>query len=379
MKSPLATTVSSPQDPGLNLGTSLEARGVLKRFGDVTAVDGVSFTVSKGEVFSLLGPSGCGKSTLLNIIAGLETMDEGDVLMEGIRVNDVPPYRRNCTMVFQSLALFPHMSVEDNVAFGLERRGVPRQEMRKRVGEMLDMVRLAGVERRRPAQLSGGQQQRVAIARSLVLRPALLLLDEPLASLDRKLRKEMQVELKRIQKEVNVTFLYVTHDQKEALCLSHRVGVMKAGRLVQVGTPTEIYQNPRSRFVADFLGVSNIFPGKIAALQPDGERMYVDTPDGFRLAVPFSPGRPPGSPVDVAVRPEVIEVLRPGAPQEGENLFPGVVEDAVYQGEFTEVMVGLGPSGRTVTAHVAARGEGWVPGSPVSVRWDWQACGIMDA
>ena len=260
---------------------SLEIRKVTKRFGSLVAVNAVSLDIREGEIFSFLGPSGCGKTTLLRCIAGLEDVDEGEILIGGEVVNLIPPYKRNCSIVFQQHALFPHMSVFDNIAFGLVERRLAKAEIKRRVGELVDLVNLTGMEDRRPSQLSGGQQQRVALARSLVLRPAVLLLDEPLAALDRKLRKEMQTELKRIQREVGITFMNVTHDQKEALSLSDRIAVMKDGRLIQLGTPGEIYESPRTTFVADFMGASNIFPGRVVS--QNGNRIELRSEDGLQL------------------------------------------------------------------------------------------------
>lgn len=362
----------------------LELRKIAKRFPGTTAVNGVSLTIQKGEVFTLLGPSGCGKSTLLKIVAGLETQDEGDVFMDGQLVNDVPPYRRNCSMVFQNLALFPHMTVEQNIAFGLERRKVSKNEIRKRVGEMLDLVRLSGMEKRRPAQLSGGQQQRVAIARSLVLEPALLLLDEPLASLDRKLRKEMQVELKRIQREVNATFLYVTHDQKEALCLSDKIAVMRAGRLVQIATPDEIYGSPRTRFVADFMGASNIFSCAIVGVSEG--RLVLETADGLRIVAVDEGKRHVGEKAEVAVRPEAVEVI-PAKwgdalnEQRGpDNSYPGRVDEVVYQGDFTEVRVALAGTDTFVLAQIGnkpGRNARFQINEEVIVHWNPSDCMLL--
>lgn len=357
---------------------SLELKNVVKRFPGVTAVDGVSLTIERGEVFSLLGPSGCGKSTLLNIIAGLELLDEGEVFMEGERVNHVPPFRRNCSMIFQTLALFPHMTVEQNIAFGLERRKVPRNVIKKRVGEMLDLVKLSGMEKRKPSQLSGGQRQRIAIARSLVLNPALLLLDEPLASLDRKLRKEMQVELRRIQREVKVTFLYVTHDQKEALCLSDRIAVMQAGKFAQVGTPSDIYEAPKSRFVADFLGASNVLSGRILEVNQTENKVYLETEDGLRIAASYDHSHT-GERGHVAVRPELIKVMQKGTPLEADNSFVGRIEEMVYQGDFTEMKVLLHQGPAFIVHFSVLPGEQarFSTGDEVVLNWDWQASKIM--
>jgi spermidine/putrescine transport system ATP-binding protein len=246
---------------------SVELVNVTKRFGDIVAVDDLSLTIREGEFFSLLGSSGCGKSTTLRLIGGLEKPDEGRILIDGVVVNDHPAYERSSNIVFQNYALFPHLSVKDNIAFGLRLRSrrTPEAEIEKLVAEVLKLVHLEGFGMRRPNQLSGGQQQRVALARALVLRPKVLLLDEPLGALDRKLRKAMQIELRSIQHEVDITFVYVTHDQDEAMSMSDRVAVMRNGRFEQVGSPQEIFRTPQTKFVADFMGASNIFSGKAVA------------------------------------------------------------------------------------------------------------------
>jgi spermidine/putrescine transport system ATP-binding protein len=242
---------------------AVELRDVIKRFGDVVAVDHVSLRILDGEFFSLLGPSGCGKTTTLRMIAGFEQPTEGEVFIASRAVAGVPAFERNTNMVFQNYALFPHMTVAQNVAFGLEMKRVPRAEISQRVTGALEMVRLPGMEDRRPKQLSGGQQQRVALARALVNRPSVLLLDEPLGALDLKLRKEMQLELKDLQHRVGITFVYVTHDQEEALTMSDRIAVMHEGRVLQIGSPTEIYERPTCRFVADFIGETNFLDGEV--------------------------------------------------------------------------------------------------------------------
>ncbi|MFN8568064.1 MAG: spermidine/putrescine ABC transporter ATP-binding protein [Kouleothrix sp.] len=251
-------------------GYAIEMRDVVKRFGEVNAVDHVSMEIRDGEFFSMLGPSGCGKTTSLRMIAGFEYPTSGDIFLNGVPIGNTPPFRRNVNTVFQSYALFPHMSVAENVAFGLEMKKVPRAEIAKRVDEALDMVRLGGFGARRPRQLSGGQQQRVALARALVNRPDVLLLDEPLGALDLKLRKEMQLELKGPARRVGITFIFVTHDQEEALTMSDRIAVMSAGKVLQFGTPTEIYERPNCRFVADFIGESNFVRGRVAAIDTRG-------------------------------------------------------------------------------------------------------------
>ncbi len=245
---------------------SVELERVTKRFGDVTAVRSLDLTIAAGEFFTLLGPSGCGKTTTLRMVAGFEEPTEGRVLIDGVDVEGVPPFKRPTNTVFQSYALFPHLSVEDNVAFGLRRKGVPKDKVRRRVREELERVGLAAEAKRKPRQLSGGQQQRVALARALINEPAVLLLDEPLGALDLKLRKGLQVELKRIQREVGITFVYVTHDQEEALTMSDRIAVMNHGVIEQLDPPEEVYERPRTEFVAGFIGVSNLMPGSVEAV-----------------------------------------------------------------------------------------------------------------
>src|SRR5712691_3393575 len=251
----------------------VELLGISKVFGITPAVRDLALRVERGLFFSLLGPSGCGKTTTLRLIAGFEQPTTGRVMIRGVDMVGLPPYRRDVNTVFQNYALFPHMSVADNIAYGLRQRHVSRSEVRRRVQEALEMVRLVGVEARKPSELSGGQQQRVALARALVNRPTVLLLDEPLSALDLKLRKEMQVELKTLQRTVGITFIYVTHDQEEALTLSNRIAVMNAGRLEQEGTPSEVYERPQTRFVADFIGLTNFITGRV-------RKFYTDEPAG---------------------------------------------------------------------------------------------------
>ncbi len=356
----------------------VELRNVVKRFPGVTAVDHANLKVEKGKVFSLLGPSGCGKTTALRIIAGLETMDEGDVLIDGKVINDVPVYKRDCSMVFQSLALFPHMTVEANISYGLERRKVPKDEIRKRVGEMVELMGLGSMEKRRPSQISGGQQQRVALARSLVLNPKILLLDEPLASLDRKLRKEMQAELKRIQREVGVTFLYVTHDQKVALSLSDTIAVMDKGKLAQVGPPNEIYETPRTKGVADFMGASNIFPGKVIA--SDTRKVQLETEGGLRVIALENKDMRSEEVTGISVRPELVEVLPKGAGTGGDNRFKGRVVEMVYQGDFIETRICLDQTGWLITAYLSSRQDQKTEfslGEEVLVHWNPESSNIL--
>lgn len=333
---------------GRNNIPCLELRKVTKRFADVVAVGEVSIQVEKGELFSLLGPSGCGKTTTLRLIGGLEAPDEGHVLIDGKIVNDIPPYKRDSSIVFQNLALFPHMTVEANLSFGLERRKVPKSEAKVKVKDALSLVKLSGMEDRRPDQLSGGQQQRVALARSLVLNPKVLLLDEPLASLDRKLRKEMQVELKRIQEEVGTTFIYVTHDQKVALSLSDRIAVMKSGKLVQIGTPNGIFECPKTRFVADFMGAVNIFSGKATSVEEG--RIQMETEEGLKIFGLKNENTELEDIGGISVRPETIRLMKKDTHWDGYNKFRGKIMEEVYQGDFTEYEITL-KGGGELTVH----------------------------
>jgi spermidine/putrescine transport system ATP-binding protein len=356
----------------------LELRNVVKRFPGIIAVDHVSFKVEPGKIFCLLGPSGCGKTTTLRLVGGFETVDEGDVLIDNKVVNDIPPYQRNCCTVFQTLALFPHMTVEGNLAYGLERRKVAKDEIRKRAGEMLELVQLPGMEKRRSTQLSGGQRQRVAMARSLILKPKILLLDEPLGALDRKLRKEMQVELKQIQRQVGITFLYVTHDQKEALALADIIAVMRQGQLEQVGAPDEIYATPRTRFVADFMGASNIFPGKMIA-SADG-KVQLETESGLRVIASENKDIRSEEVTGISVHPELIELLPEGAEMGGDNRFGGKILEMVYQGDFIEMKICLEQTGELITCHLSsqqAREAQFCAGARVLVHWSPKSSNIL--
>ena len=309
---------------------SVRIEGVTKKFGDVAAVDNVSLGIHRGEVFCLLGGSGCGKTTLLRILAGFETSTSGRVLIDGADMTGIPPYERPVNMMFQSYALFPHLSVENNVAFGLRQGRMPARELKVRVRDMLDLVKLGPFARRKPHQLSGGQRQRVALARALVKQPKLLLLDEPLAALDKKLREEMQFELINIQKAVGVTFVVVTHDQEEAMTLSDRIGVMDAGRIVQTGTPAAIYESPSSRFVAQFIGSVNLFEGRVVAEDP--RHLIIESEDaGCPLYSDRGVRAARGDRVWVAVRPEKLEMSR-GAPAQEYNRVESLVDEVAYRG-----------------------------------------------
>ena len=305
---------------------------LVKSFGDMRAVDEVSLNIHRGELFSLLGGSGCGKTTLLRMLAGFVTPDAGSIVIDGQDVSRVPPYERPVNMMFQSYALFPHMTVEDNVAFGLRRDGVEKGEIRRRVGEALELVQLSALARRKPGQLSGGQRQRVALARSIVKRPKVLLLDEPLSALDKKLREATQFELRLIQEQVGITFVMVTHDQEEAMTMSTRIAVMNHGKIVQVGKPNEIYEFPQSRFVADFIGSVNLFQGQLKEDFPD--HALVECAEvGADLAVGHAAAYSPGAALCVAVRPEKLRLAKPGEGLDLPNRLPGRVRDVAYLGD----------------------------------------------
>ena len=357
-----------------NSKSALEIRNVTKRFGGLVAVDNMSLDIKEGEIFTFLGPSGCGKTTLLRCIAGLEDADEGEILIGGEVVNRIPPYKRNCSIVFQQHALFPHMNVFDNIAFGLVERRVSKEEIKRRVADIVELVSLTGMEERRPKQLSGGQQQRVALARSLVLSPAVLLLDEPLAALDRKLRKEMQTELKRIQHEVGITFMNVTHDQKEALSLSDRIAVIKDGKIIQLGTPGEIYETPQTKFVADFMGASNILSGK-AKENTSGDVIF-ECRDGLKITVPNQLKANVSQIDGVSIHPEVIgialdesEIKSLGSEH---TIFQGKIKEMFYQGDFSELTVTLKGSNRDLALHLnrgIAHDKDISAGQDVFVHW----------
>jgi putrescine transport system ATP-binding protein len=318
---------------------------VTKRFGDFVAVNNVSLTVFQGEIFCLLGGSGCGKTTLLRMLAGFEKPSSGKLYIDGEEMTDTPPYERPVNMMFQSYALFPHMSVEKNVAFGLEQEALTRAQITSRVAEMLDIVKMGQFARRKPHQLSGGQRQRVALARALIKRPKLLLLDEPLGALDRKLREHTQFELINIQERLGVTFIVVTHDQKEAMTLASRIGVMDQGRIVPVGSPSDIYEFPASKFVADFIGSVNMFEGRLTEDEPDHVRIQCEELGGI-VYVDHGISSPPGATVWAAIRPEKINIARTG-PETQENGVRGIVQEVAYMGDSSIYLVKL-DSGKLV-------------------------------
>jgi spermidine/putrescine transport system ATP-binding protein len=346
---------------------------VVKRFGETVAVDHIDLEVRDGEFFSLLGPSGCGKTTTLRMIGGFEEPTSGLIELQGEDVTWLPPFRRNVNTVFQNYALFPHLTIFENVAFGLRRKGVIDAEVKARVGEMLDLVELPGYEGRKPSQISGGQAQRVALARALINRPAVLLLDEPLGALDLKLRKQMQVELKRNQQEVGITFIYVTHDQEEAMTMSDRIAVMNMGRYEQLGDPESLYERPTTRFVAGFLGVSNLLTGEVLGV--DGR--YATVRLGPEVTV-RAPSALVGatSTVDIGVRPEKIRLRAPAeadATPDGHNRLTGVVRDASYLGVSTQYQIEARGGARLTVyeqnVERATRSELWTPGEEVVLSW----------
>ncbi len=369
---PSGASVSAPEpwkDPKAR--PYVEIDRVTKRFGDFIAVDDVSLAIYQGEFFALLGGSGCGKTTLLRMLAGFEQPTGGRLRIDGVDVTDMPPYERPVNMMFQSYALFPHMSVEQNVGFGLRQDGVPRAETADRVREVLELVQLGQFARRKPHQLSGGQRQRVALARSLVKKPKLLLLDEPLAALDKKLREETQFELVNIQEQVGITFIVVTHDQEEAMTMSTRLAVMESGEIRQTGTPGEVYEFPRTRSVAQFIGSINMFSGQVSESLSD-HAVIASEEAGCTLQIDHTVALPEGTPVWVAVRPEKISISKEPPAGNGHNLAKGEVWEIAYIGNLSIFHVRL-DSGATVrvtvpnVSRVAERAITWE--DQVYVSW----------
>jgi spermidine/putrescine transport system ATP-binding protein len=354
---------------------------VTKAYGDVLAVDHIDLEVANGEFFSLLGPSGCGKTTTLRMIGGFEQPTSGLIELQGTDVTWLPPYQRHVNTVFQNYALFPHLTIYENVAFGLRRTGVKDSEVRSRVTDMLALVELPGYEKRKPNQISGGQAQRVALARALINRPAVLLLDEPLGALDLKLRKQMQVELKRIQQEVGITFIYVTHDQEEAMTMSNRIAVMNHGRYEQLGDPETLYERPTTRFVAGFLGVSNLLGGVCEGAE--GEFGHIRLTDGSMVRAQAAAvyGR---SSVDVGVRPEKIRLHQPGDPlPERNNHLEGTVVDASYIGVSTQYIVETHGGARVMVYEQnierASKADLWARGDDVHLTWSPDHTFVVEA
>ncbi len=371
----------------MSRNSSVELVRVTKRFGVVVAVDDLSLTISEGEFFSLLGPSGCGKTTTLRLIGGLEQPDDGDILINGEVVNDQPPYERNSNIVFQNYALFPHLTIEDNIAFGLrlKSRRVAEQQVKLLVEDALRLVHLEGLGARRPNQLSGGQQQRVALARALILRPRVLLLDEPLGALDRKLRKAMQIELRRIQHEVNITFIYVTHDQDEAMSMSDRVAVMRNGKFEQIGTPQEIFQTPQTRFVADFMGASNILSGRIISVSTDAaqrastQTIQIETESGLMIVSRDGRDMSSGTAVDFSIRPEAVQVFPRDRDWMADNKFDGRIVGKLYLGDVTELEVALDEN-NSISSRIQSQIDqefDFKEGDQVSIGWNAEDCNLL--
>ena len=355
----------------------VQIKGVTKKYGAVTAIDNVDLDIYRGELFCLLGGSGCGKSTLLRMLAGFEPLNAGSLSIDGVDMADVPAYERPTNMMFQSYALFPHMSVEKNIAFGLQQDRMAKSEITDRVHDILTLVELQDFKKRKPQQLSGGQRQRVALARALVKEPKLLLLDEPLAALDKKLRKQTQFELANIQEKVGVTFIVVTHDQEEAMTLSDRMAVMDAGRFKQIGTPTEIYEFPNSCFVADFIGAANIFEGRVIEDGADFVRVETDIAEVF---INHGESVPVGSKIWVALRPEKIRITKTEDRFSEPNQVSGLVDDIGYLGETSIYKVQL-PNGQIF--NVTAPNNARPMDRKHSITWDekvnisWEPSSVM--
>jgi spermidine/putrescine transport system ATP-binding protein len=364
-----------PQEgaPGRERPVAVRLSNVTKSFGEFVAVDDLTLDIQDGEFFSLLGPSGCGKTTTLRMIAGFEELTQGEISIAGEPVHGVPPYRRPVNTVFQSYAIFPHLNVFDNVAFGLRRNGVKGEELRQRVTEACAMVQLEGFEKRRPGMLSGGQQQRVALARALVNRPKVLLLDEPLGALDLKLRKEMQLELKSLQHEVGITFVYVTHDQEEALTMSDRIAVMNEGKVQQVADPATLYELPKNRFVANFIGQTNVFSGTVESASADRVTLRTRAGSSIEAVAPEGETVEAGSEAQAAVRPEKV---RFGG--EGDNVVPVRIKQVVYLGVSTQY-IGELEGGGTLVLYQQNVHEGTGPreGDEVSVAWEARNCRVL--
>lgn len=358
---------------------TVELRDITKVFDDVTAVEDLSVKVRPGEFFSLLGPSGCGKTTTLRLIGGFETPTKGQILIKNKNVTDKRPYQRNVNTVFQNYALFPHLTVAGNIAFGLERKKVSRKQILQRIESILELVRLEGMESRYPRQLSGGQQQRVALARALVLRPDVLLLDEPLGALDLKLRKDMQLELKSLQEKVGITFIYVTHDQEEALTMSDHIAVMEKGRLVQAGTPEDIYNLPRTRFVAEFIGVSNLFSGRV--IEHRQGDLLVETGGGLKVALATLDNRTKGEALNFSIRPEKISLMPETREDDRVNRFQGEIVNKIFLGGSVSYRISLSAEEQiTVEMKNEPRSDQPIslsPGDRVTVSWHADDCIIL--
>jgi putative spermidine/putrescine transport system ATP-binding protein len=369
----LTTSTSRESEQNGRAGASVELRELTKHYGDTVAVEGASLAVRPGEFVTLLGPSGSGKTTTLNMVAGFVQPTSGDISMDGRPIDALRPHRRNIGMVFQSYALFPHMTAFENVAFPLRRRKVPRPEVRRRVHEALELTGLGRFAERRPRELSGGQQQRVALARAIVFRPRLLLMDEPLGALDKKLRETLQLEIKRIHSELGITVIYVTHDQDEALVLSDQIAVFRDGRVEQLGAPTELYERPGSLFVASFLGESNVFPGRVVR---DREG-YAVTGDGYRLRSTAPADLPVPCAGAIVVRPERVRVLVSSDAHADHNVLTGVVRRVVYLGSARRLEIELAGSHIAIAREQAGSQSAAAEGDAVRIGWATAGCVVL--
>jgi len=352
---------------------SVRLESIVKRYGNVAAVDHIDLEVSPGEFLTLLGPSGSGKTTTLKIIAGLEYPTEGQVYIDQSSVLNKPPFKRDLGMVFQNYALFPHLNVFDNIAFPLKMRSFPKDTIRKKVSGILDAVQLKGFESRFPRQLSGGQQQRIALARAMVYEPSVLLMDEPLGALDKKLREEMQLEVKQIQERIKITTIYVTHDQSEALTMSDRIALMNKGKIEQIGSPQDLYERPTNRFVADFIGESNFIEGNVSGIQGRTAEM-TSTKDTF-VRINNAADLQMGQSVTLAIRPEKIRINQSAS--ESANTFPGTIESVVYLGEIVKYIIALG-SGEILAAKSTNVTGGYLKkGDKIEISWKVEDCLIV--
>jgi spermidine/putrescine transport system ATP-binding protein len=370
----MSMRASTTKEDPVSTGGNIKLEQLTKQFADVAAVDHIDLDIGSGEFFSLLGPSGCGKTTTLRMVAGFEAPTGGGIYLDGHEVSHLPPNRRNVNTVFQSYALFPFATVAANVAFGLKYHHLSKTETTRMVGEILELVQLTGMEKRKPNQLSGGQQQRVALARALVLKPAVLLLDEPLGALDAKLRRSLQVELKALQEQIGITFLFVTHDQEEALTMSDRLAVMSKGRIAQLGTPQEVYEEPVNAYVADFLGVSNLLDALVVHAGGTTGPCELKVGD-FTLLAGCGAVTATG-PVKLAIRPERVQLAEHGAP--GANHLPGMVERTVFLGSANQVHVRLA-TGEKLQALIHNDGQPltWSQGTPVTVGLEAAALRVL--
>ncbi|WP_029917424.1 ABC transporter ATP-binding protein [Pelobacter seleniigenes] len=366
----------------VNASPLVRIEGVTKTFGDTYAVDNVSVDIYRGEFFSLLGSSGCGKTTLLRMLAGFEQPTAGRIFIDGTDITHVPPYERPVNMMFQSYALFPHMNVERNIAFGLRQEKLPKGEIQERVNDALQLVKMTEYARRRPEQLSGGQRQRVALARALVKRPKILLLDEPLGALDKKLREHTQFELVNIQEKLGITFIMVTHDQEEAMTMSTRMAVMNDGVIVQLGTPAYIYEYPATRFIAEFVGAANVIEGRVLAVQEDCLSIYSDAYD-CELLIQHHKPMDIGAPVAVALRPEKVHMVEaPAAAPAAVNTISGIVSEIAYLGDISIYHIRT-TGGQLLQAQLTNRNRGENPGptwdQPVQLTWHQSSGVVLDA